>query len=82
MTTILADIPGVIYNIDNILVSGKNQHEPDSRLRLVLKKLKVAGVILKEKYIFSVSSIKFIGHITEDGIEFDPEKVKAVIDLP
>lgn len=45
--------------------------------------MKAAGVTLNEKCIFSVSSMKFTAHIImKDGIQIDPEKVKAIIHLP
>ena len=44
MTHILSGIPGVICNIDDVLVSGRNQQEYDQRLKIVLQKMEAAGV--------------------------------------
>ena len=44
MTCILEGIPGVICDIDDVLVFGRNQQEHDDRLKLVLQKMKETGV--------------------------------------
>ena len=73
MTRILEGIPGVICDIDDVLVFGRNQQEYDSRLRIVLQKMKEAGVTLNEKCKFSIDSMKFLGHmISKEGIHMDP----------
>lgn len=83
MTHLLAGIPGVICDIDDVLISGRNQQEHDSRVRTVLQRMKAAGVTLNEKCDFSASSIKFLGHIISAvGIQIDPEKVDAIKKLP
>ena len=54
MTCILEGKPGVICDIDDVLGFGSNQQEHDSRLRIVLLKIKEAGVTLNEKCKFSI----------------------------
>ena len=66
MTHILSGIPGVICNIDDVLVSGRNQLEHDQQLKMVLQKMEEVGVTVNEKCVFSVSEIKFIGHIISE----------------
>ena len=63
MTCILEGIPGVICDIDDVLVFGRNQQEHDDRLKLVLQKMKETGVTLNEKCKFSQDSVKFLGHM-------------------
>ena len=42
-----------------------------------------AGVTLNENCIFSVDTIKFLGHIiSQEGIKVDPAKVEAITSLP
>jgi len=43
-----------------------------------------AGVTLNlDKCVFSTKQVKFLGHvISSNGIEVDPDKVKAIADLP
>ena len=53
MNEILQGLPGVVCHVDDILVTGKNKKEHDSRLHTVLKKLEAAGVTLnKEKCLY------------------------------
>ena len=83
MSHILSGIPGVICDIDDVLISGKDREEHDGRLKTVLQRMKAAGVTLNEKCVFAVDKVKFLGHIiSKDGIQIDPEKVKAITKLP
>ena len=62
MNEILADTEGAVCLIDDILVYGKSQLEHDQHLLAVLKKLNEAGLTLnKEKCVFNMTSIKFLG---------------------
>ena len=83
MSQLLSDIPGVICDIDDVLIFAPDQNEHDRRLRLVLETLEKAGITLNEKCQFNVKSIKFLGHIvTSEGIMVDPEKVEAIVKFP
>ena len=83
MTQLLSNIPGVICDIDDILVSGCTQQEHDQRLKEVLQRLEGAGVTLNDKCAFSQKSIKFLGHfLTKEGVQMDPAKVEAIQKLP
>ena len=84
MNQILLGLEGVECNIDDVLVHGKDQHQHDERLEAVLKRLLEAGVTLNlDKCVFSTKQVKFLGHvISSNGIEVDPDKVKAIADLP
>ena len=75
---------GCECNIDDVLVHGKDQHQHDERLEAVLKHLLEAGITLNlDKCVFSIKQVKFLGHvISSNGIEVDPDKVKAIADLP
>lgn len=82
MTHILSGIPGVICDIDDVLVSGRSQQEHDRRLKIVLERMEAAGITLNDKCVFSVSKIKFIGQlISEEGIQIDPEKINAIMNM-
>ena len=83
MTHILAGVPGVIVDMDDVLIGGKGKAEHDERLRQVLDRMKEAGITLNEKCELSTKKMKFLGHIiTPEGISIDPEKVQAVADMP
>ena len=83
MTHILSRVPGVIVDMDDILISGRSQQEHDKQLRSVLERMQEAGVTFSEKCVFSVDTIKFLGHIiSQEGIKVDPAKVEAITNLP
>ena len=83
MTHILSRVPGVIVDIDDVLISGRSQQEHDERLQSILERMQEAGVTLNEKCVFSVDTIKFLGHmILQEGIKVDLAKVEAITNLP
>lgn len=83
MEDILADCPNVACHMDDVLVWGKDQQEHDQALKTVLQKLKSIGMTLnKEKSVFSVSTVRFLGHIcSAEGIALDPERVAAIVQM-
>ena len=66
--------------LDDIIVFGKTFDETLQNLRLVLDRLKSAGLKLKaSKCHWFKRSVKYLGHIVSGrGIECDPQKVEAV----
>jgi len=83
MNEILRGIECVVH-LDYILVWGKDQEEHDRRLRQVLERLKAAGLTLNDaKCQFSITRIKFLGHIIDsDGVYPEEDKIKAIKNLP
>ena len=64
---------------DDVLVSERNLQEHHQRLKMVLQRMEAAAVTLNQKCVFSVSKIKFIGHIiSKEVIQVDPEKIVTV----
>ncbi len=84
MSQILEGLDGVECNIDDILLYGRTQTEHYRRLEAVLRRLGNADVTLNaEKCIFNIRSVKFLGQIVgSDGIKPDPEKIKAILNMP
>ena len=84
MNNILEGLEGVECEIDDLLVHGKSQDQHDLRLHAVLKRLEESNVTLnKSKCLFSVPSVRGLGHvISAEGISPDPDKVKAIINIP
>jgi hypothetical protein len=76
----LSGIPGVIVYIDDILIWGRTKEEHDARLAQVLEKLKDKEFSLNpKKCVMSQTSVKFLGHIVENGeLKVDPAKVEAI----
>ena len=83
MSQMLEGLDGVICHMDDILIHGTSQDQHDRRVRQVLRKLQESGMTLNDKCRFSEKKITFLGHIiSKKGIEADPQKTKAVQDLP
>ena len=84
MSRILEGLDGVECNIDDVLVHAPTRELHNKRLEQVLERLTTAGVTLNiEKCVFRATRIKFLGNVVSaHGIEVDPDKVAAVIDLP
>ena len=86
VSRILEGLEGVECNIDDVLVHAPTQALQgvhDSGLKKVLKRLSAAGLTLNlDKCTFSVPKIKFLCNVVStDGIEVDPAKVAAVVNL-
>ena len=75
MSQILDGQEGVVCQVDDILVYGKDAVEHDKRLNQVMERLKKAGVTLnREKCKFAINEVNFLGHvITSNSIKPDPE---------
>ncbi|KAL5477426.1 hypothetical protein EMCRGX_G024224 [Ephydatia muelleri] len=80
MSQILEGLDGVLCQMDDVLLFGKNKEEHDVRLRAALEKLEAAGVTLnEEKCEFEKSRLLFLGHIIdEQGIHADPNKTASI----
>lgn len=65
------------------LVFGNDQQEHDDRLYAVMKRLEEAGLTLNHaKCEFRKSYVKFLSQVfTKDGVQSDPEKVPAIINM-
>lgn len=68
--------------LDDILIYSKTREEHNHHVRLVLEKLRDAGLFAKlSKCEFAVPETKFLGIIVgRDGLRMDPDKVKTIID--
>ncbi|XP_055542887.1 uncharacterized protein K02A2.6-like [Wyeomyia smithii] len=82
--SMVAGIPGVKPYLDDIMIAGKTQEEHDRNLYAVLERIQDYGFHLRiEKCRFSLPQIKFLGHIIdEDGLHPDPEKTRAISQMP
>lgn len=67
--------------LDDILIYSKTKSEHIRHVRLVLSKLREAGLYAQpEKCEFCVSETKFLGIIvSRDGLRMDPDKVSTVV---
>ena len=73
----------LIY-LDDVIVFGKTVEEEIKRLRVVLSRLREAGLKLKPSKCFLFQKqVNYLGHIVSSkGVATDPEKVRAVAEWP
>ncbi|KAG7303117.1 hypothetical protein JYU34_013146 [Plutella xylostella] len=71
---------GVVNFIDDILTFGKDSVEHDIRLQKVMQTLEENNVVLrKEKCIFKVTKVCFLGHeLTSEGVRPLPKYVDTI----
>ena len=70
--------------LDDIIIFSKSKEEHYHNLQLVFEKIKQHGLKVKlKKCHFLKESVKFLGHIlTKDGLSTDPDKLKAIQEMP
>ena len=86
----LDDLPGVVVLRDDVLVMGYGEtHEEavidhDANLARLLQRARETNLKLNKSNInLRKSEVKFMGHvITDEGLKPDPDKVKAVEEMP
>ncbi|XP_056017509.1 uncharacterized protein K02A2.6-like [Ostrea edulis] len=79
-----SDLSGVECIVDDILVWGETTAEHDSRVQQMLQRCREMNFKLnKNKVEFRVPEVRYVGHlITNNGIKVDPEKVRAIVEMP
>ena len=83
MTRILTGLEGVVCQMDDVMVFGKNKAHHDARLLAVLQRIEKSEATLNvQKCEFNKASIKFMCHTTDQtGIQADPDKTKAIREM-
>ena len=83
MSKILQGLEGVVCQVDDVLIFGKDALEHDERLMKALERIAESGVTLNEaKCKFGQDRIEFLGHvIDQNGISASPEKVAALVEM-
>lgn len=74
----------VLVYLDDLIIFGRTLEEHEERLLKVLDRLSEVGLKLSmDKCQICLPRVKYLGHIVSaDGVEPDPEKIKAVTDWP
>ena len=80
----LEGLEGVLCVADDVIIHGRDLKEHDDRLSKFLERCRERNIKLnKENSKLREKSMVFMGHlITEDGLQSDPEKVKAIATFP
>ena len=80
MERVLQGIPHVVVYIDDILLTGRDDHEHLETLKCVLGRLKEYGLRLKrEKCFFMRPSVEYLGYLVDkDGLHALSTKVEAI----
>ncbi|MCG8078888.1 MAG: DDE-type integrase/transposase/recombinase, partial [Candidatus Thiodiazotropha taylori] len=70
--------------LDDILIFSDTFEEHIKRIQAVFSRLHEHGLKLKpSKCEFFKTSVKYLGHVvTENGVETDPDKIKALVEWP
>ena len=70
--------------LDDVLVFGRTLEEHNSNLSKVLERIRGAGLRLKpRKCNFAKESVEYLGHVmSADGIQTNPQKLRAVNEYP
>ena len=85
----LGDLEGVAVIRDGIIVMGFGEtqeqavHNHDENLLKLLERARKVNLRLNSRKMeLKKSEVKFMGHISKDGLKPDPAKVKAVEEMP
>src|SRR5216684_2017266 len=73
----------IVY-LDDIMIFSKKRGEHAFHLKKIFERCKKYGISLNpRKCVFAVTEGKLLGHIvSKDGISIDPERVKAIEQIP
>ena len=84
MCKVLNGINDVIVYQDDLLVLSPTIEQHANSLRKVLSALRDAGIKLNmSKCSFFTDKVQYLGHVfTKQGVQPNPEKVRAILDAP
>ena len=81
---VLRLLKGVHGIADDILTHGETEVQHDGRLLTLLETARMNSLSLNpDKIQFKATDCKFFGHrLTPEGLKLEPEKVKAIVQMP
>ncbi|KAH9398026.1 hypothetical protein TYRP_019400 [Tyrophagus putrescentiae] len=84
MLKVLGDLPFVCVYLDDVLVFSEDPAQHAGHVRQVLKRIRKAGLTMnKEKCLFGVTEIEFLGFKIKDGQKApNDEKTRLLADFP
>ena len=73
----------VLVFIDDLIIFAPTLELHEARLMKVLNRLKEFGLKLSvEKCMFFQTSVRYLGHVSSNGVETDPYKIKVLTTWP
>lgn len=72
--------PYVFVYLDNIILISNNFEHHMSLLESVLSRLEAAGLVICQNVIFAIANLN-IYVVNENGLQVEPEKVRAIADF-
>ena len=74
----------VLVYLDDVIIFSKTIEEHIERMRTVFQRIRIHNLKLKPtKCDLAEKEVKFLGHmVNEDGVQPDPENVRAIKDIP
>jgi hypothetical protein len=72
----------VVYYLDDILIFSKNEKDHEKHVRMVVQKLRDAGLYAKlEKCVFHQPQVEFLGYIiVGEGLSMGPKKIQTIME--
>ena len=79
----LEGLPGIICIADDVIIYGKDEEEHDRHVTLFLQRCAEKGIKLnRDKLQLHMVEVTFMGHrVTREGLQSDPDKVKAISEM-
>ena len=71
--------------VDDFLIHGKDQTDPDQKLRRVLDRNREVGLKFNPKKVklYCVPAVSFVGHVfSAEGLKPDPGKIRTISEMP
>ena len=70
--------------VDDSIIYSTHYDEHENNVRNFLIKCREAGITLNaNKFKFAQECVQYVGYIvSKDGVEADPEKIKAIANFP
>ena len=84
MAQVLSGLSGVVYYIDNILVTGRTREEHATNLQAILQRIREHGLRLKKsKCQFFTKEMEFLGHnMSPEGVKPTKSHIKGILEAP
>ena len=80
---VIIGIPGTSKIVDDILITSETIEDLMQKIRTVLDRCRANGLTICKRKLLIGTNVSFAGYrLSADGVEADPEKIRAVKDFP